>query len=138
MRSVCCSRRSSSVGGVSSSTSMDSQSVVGVQVPPNYGTDYANRFAGLYAKVAKAHKAANPGHAVVLAGYDDEVAYLSDTAFEELQTTTLASLRQARHAHHVVFSLAGHMYAATDGTEAFDPFKAAPAAISSTICIGRD
>ena len=29
-----------------------------------------------------------PGHAVVLAGYDDDVAYLSDTAFEELQTTT--------------------------------------------------
>ena len=28
-----------------------------------------------------------PGHAVVLAGYDDEVAYLSDTGFEELQTT---------------------------------------------------
>ena len=33
-----------------------------------------------------------PGHAVVLAGYDDEVAYLSDTAFEELQTTRLENL----------------------------------------------
>jgi acyl-CoA thioesterase-1 len=32
--------------------------LVGVQVPPNYGTDYANRFAGLYEKVAKARKAA--------------------------------------------------------------------------------
>ena len=27
--------------------------LVGIQVPPNYGGDYANRFAGLYQKVAK-------------------------------------------------------------------------------------
>src|SRR4051794_26710830 len=39
-----------------------------------------------------------PGHAVVLAGYDDELAWLSDTAFEDLQTTSLDSLREARHA----------------------------------------
>jgi acyl-CoA thioesterase-1 len=32
--------------------------LVGMQVPPNYGSDYANRFAGLFDKVAKAHKAA--------------------------------------------------------------------------------
>jgi acyl-CoA thioesterase-1 len=32
--------------------------LVGMQVPPNYGTDYANKFAGLFEKVAKAHKAA--------------------------------------------------------------------------------
>jgi acyl-CoA thioesterase-1 len=31
--------------------------LVGMQVPPNYGTDYANRFAGLFAKVARQHKA---------------------------------------------------------------------------------
>jgi acyl-CoA thioesterase-1 len=31
--------------------------LVGMQVPPNYGTDYANRFAGLFAKVAKQYKA---------------------------------------------------------------------------------
>jgi acyl-CoA thioesterase-1 len=30
--------------------------LVGIQVPPNYGTDYANRFAGLYQSVAKSHK----------------------------------------------------------------------------------
>jgi acyl-CoA thioesterase-1 len=30
--------------------------LVGVQVPPNYGSDYANRFAGLYEKVGKATK----------------------------------------------------------------------------------
>jgi acyl-CoA thioesterase I len=32
--------------------------LVGMQVPPNYGADYTNRFSGLYAKVAQAHKAA--------------------------------------------------------------------------------
>jgi acyl-CoA thioesterase I len=32
--------------------------LVGMQVPPNYGTDYADRFAGMFAAVAKAHKAA--------------------------------------------------------------------------------
>lgn len=31
--------------------------LVGMQVPPNYGTDYANRFTGLFAQVAKKHKA---------------------------------------------------------------------------------
>jgi acyl-CoA thioesterase-1 len=30
--------------------------LVGMQVPPNYGSDYANRFAGLFAKVAKQYK----------------------------------------------------------------------------------
>ncbi|MDB5873891.1 MAG: arylesterase [Ramlibacter sp.] len=32
--------------------------LVGIQVPPNYGSDYANRFAGLFEVVAKANKAA--------------------------------------------------------------------------------
>ena len=32
--------------------------LVGMQVPPNYGADYSNRFTALFAKVAKAHKAA--------------------------------------------------------------------------------
>lgn len=32
--------------------------LVGMQVPPNYGTDYANRFAGLFTTVAQARKAA--------------------------------------------------------------------------------
>ena len=38
-----------------------------------------------------------PGHAVILAGYDGEVAYLSDTGFEDLQTTKLEHLAEARH-----------------------------------------
>lgn len=32
--------------------------LVGMQVPPNYGTDYANRFAGLFTTVAQAKKVA--------------------------------------------------------------------------------
>ena len=32
--------------------------LVGMQVPPNYGSDYANRFSGLFTKVARQHKAA--------------------------------------------------------------------------------
>ena len=32
--------------------------LVGMQVPPNYGTDYARRFAPLFATIAKAHEAA--------------------------------------------------------------------------------
>ena len=70
-----------------------------------------------------------PGHAVVLAGYDSEVAYLSDTGFEELQTTSLESLRQARHGEHPVFPLDGHMFAVPDGAELGDLSAAAPTAI---------
>ena len=32
--------------------------LVGMQVPPNYGQDYANRFAALYGTTAKTHKTA--------------------------------------------------------------------------------
>jgi acyl-CoA thioesterase-1 len=32
--------------------------LAGMQVPPNYGTDYSKRFAGLFESVAKKHKAA--------------------------------------------------------------------------------
>jgi acyl-CoA thioesterase-1 len=32
--------------------------LVGIQVPPNYGSDYANRFTGVYDKVARKHKIA--------------------------------------------------------------------------------
>ena len=33
--------------------------LVGIQVPPNYGTDYANRFVGLYQSVAKSQGVAD-------------------------------------------------------------------------------
>jgi butirosin biosynthesis protein H-like/uncharacterized protein DUF4872 len=51
-----------------------------------------------------------PGHAVVLAGYDEEVAYLSDTGFEELQRTRLENLERARHSEHPAYPLSGHMF----------------------------
>ncbi len=70
-----------------------------------------------------------PGHAVVLAGYDDEVAYLSDTAFEELQTTRLENLKRARHAQLPVFPLAGHMLHVPDSEPIGDLRGAIPAAI---------
>lgn len=70
-----------------------------------------------------------PGHAVVLAGYDDQVAYLSDTGFEELQTTQLAHLAEARHGRHPVFPLDGHMFSVPDPEALVDPSFAAPTAI---------
>jgi hypothetical protein len=51
-----------------------------------------------------------PGHAVVLAGYDGEVAQLSDTGFEELQATRLENLARARHSGHPAYPLEGHMF----------------------------
>jgi hypothetical protein len=70
-----------------------------------------------------------PGHAVVLAGYDDDLVYLSDTGFEELQVCKIESLREARHGNHPAFPLKGHMFTVPDGIEADDLRSAAPAAI---------
>jgi hypothetical protein len=58
-----------------------------------------------------------PGHAVVLAGYDDELAWLSDTAFEDLQTTSLESLKEARHSQQPIFPLDGHSIDLPEGVE---------------------
>jgi hypothetical protein len=74
-----------------------------------------------------------PGHAVVLAGYDDEVAYLSDTAFEELQTTRLENLRRARHAQLPVFPLAGHLFHVPEGERPTELGEAIPEAIERAI-----
>ncbi len=71
-----------------------------------------------------------PGHAVVLAGYDDEFAHLSDTAFEELQTTTrLEDLDKARHSQHPAYPLAGHMFTAAGEIDGERLREAIPAAI---------
>jgi len=51
-----------------------------------------------------------PGHAVVLAGYDEEFAHLSDTGFERLQATRLENLARARHSGHPAYPLEGHMF----------------------------
>jgi hypothetical protein len=58
-----------------------------------------------------------PGHAVVLAGYDDEYAWLSDTAFEDLQTTSVESLKEARHSKQPIFPLDGHAIDLPEGIE---------------------
>ena len=76
-----------------------------------------------------------PGHAVVLAGYDSQDAWLSDTGFEELQSTKLEHLAEARHSQHPAFPLSGQMIDVEpngDGA-AVDPERlkeAAPAAIA--------
>jgi hypothetical protein len=57
-----------------------------------------------------------PGHAVVLAGYDEELAWVSDTSFEDLQTTSLEGLREARHSQQPVFPLEGHAIDLPKGT----------------------
>ncbi|HEY5708157.1 MAG TPA: BtrH N-terminal domain-containing protein [Solirubrobacterales bacterium] len=71
-----------------------------------------------------------PGHAVVLAGYDEEFAHLSDTGFEELQKTTrLEDLDRARHSSHPAYPLAGHMFTASGSVSQEQLRAAIPAAI---------
>ncbi len=69
-----------------------------------------------------------PGHAVVLAGYDAENAFLSDTGFEDLQTTRIENLAIARHGSHPAYPLAGHMFTVTAGGG--DLREAIPAAVA--------
>lgn len=71
-----------------------------------------------------------PGHAVVLAGYDEEVAHLADTGFEELQTTRLENLARARHSGHPAFRLEGHMFTVAESVEPEQLEAAVPAAIA--------
>lgn len=71
-----------------------------------------------------------PGHAVVIAGYDEEVAYLSDTGFEELQTTRLENLARARHSGHPAYPLEGHMFTVAGEVDEERLRAAVPAAIA--------
>jgi hypothetical protein len=71
-----------------------------------------------------------PGHAVVLAGYDAAVAYLSDTSFDELQTTRLDNLARARHEKQPVMPLDGQMFTIPEGAEPGDVRAAAAEAIA--------
>jgi hypothetical protein len=70
-----------------------------------------------------------PGHAVVLAGYDEEDAHLSDTGFEQLQTTKLVHLDRARHSEHPAYPLSGHMFTVTGEVSPARLDAAIPAAI---------
>jgi len=74
-----------------------------------------------------------PGHAVVLAGYDDEVAHLSDTAFEELQTTRLENLARARHSGHPAYPLEGHMFTVAEAIDREALIAAVPRAIERAV-----
>jgi Butirosin biosynthesis protein H, N-terminal/Domain of unknown function (DUF4872) len=70
-----------------------------------------------------------PGHAVVLAGYDGDAAYLSDTGFEELQATRLENLDRARHSDHPAYPLAGHMFTVAGEVAGERLLEAIPAAV---------
>jgi hypothetical protein len=70
-----------------------------------------------------------PGHAVVLAGYDEEVAHLSDTGFEELQRTRLENLARARHSGHPAYPLEGHMFTVAGDVDREALLAAVPEAI---------
>jgi len=71
-----------------------------------------------------------PGHAVVLAGYDEEVAQLSDTGFAELQTTRLENLDKARHSGHPAYPLEGHMFTVGAAVDRAELEAAIPRAIA--------
>jgi hypothetical protein len=71
-----------------------------------------------------------PGHAVVLAGYDEEVAQLADTGFEELQTTRLENLARARHSGHPAYPLEGHMFTVGEAIDREQLEAAVPRAIA--------
>lgn len=70
-----------------------------------------------------------PGHAVVLAGYDEEFVYLSDTGFEQLQRTRVENLAKARHSDHPAFALDGHMFTIEAELDRERLLAAVPAAI---------
>src|SRR3954465_8715373 len=74
-----------------------------------------------------------PGHAVVLAGYDEEVAHLSDTAFEELQSTRLENLARARHSGHPAYPLEGHMFTVGGEVDRVALEAAVPRAIARAV-----
>ncbi|HEX2708138.1 MAG TPA: BtrH N-terminal domain-containing protein [Solirubrobacterales bacterium] len=74
-----------------------------------------------------------PGHAVVLAGYDEEVALLSDTGFEELQKTRLDHLERARHSDHPAYPLEGHMFTVSETVEPAQLEAAIPGAIERAV-----
>src|SRR3954451_19375348 len=74
-----------------------------------------------------------PGHAVVLAGYDEEVAHLSDTGFEELQTTRLENLARARHSAPPAYPLEGHLFTVDEAIDREQLEAAVPRAIERAV-----
>ncbi len=50
--------------------------LIGMRIPPNYGRDYAQRFAGIYAQLAREEKVALVPF--LLAGFADDLSYFQD------------------------------------------------------------
>ncbi len=71
-----------------------------------------------------------PGHAVVLAGYDETEALLSDTGFEELQRAGLDNLGRARFSRHPVYPLQGHLFTVAGEVDRDSLLAAIPAAVA--------
>ena len=70
-----------------------------------------------------------PGHAVVLAGYDETEALLSDTGFEELQRAGLENLSRARFSGHPVYPLNGHLFTVAGEVDRDSLLAAVPGAV---------
>jgi Butirosin biosynthesis protein H, N-terminal/Domain of unknown function (DUF4872) len=71
-----------------------------------------------------------PGHAVILAGYDESHALLSDTGFEELQRAGLENLGRARFNRHPVYPLKGHLFTVAGNLDRESLLAAVPGAVS--------
>ncbi len=70
-----------------------------------------------------------PGHAVVLAGYDEEEALLSDTGFEDLQRAGLENLSRARFSRHPAYPLQGHLFTVAGDIDRDSLLAAVPGAV---------
>jgi hypothetical protein len=70
-----------------------------------------------------------PGHAVVLAGYDEDDALLSDTGFEELQRAGLENLARARFSRHPAYPLEGHLFTVAGDVDRDSLLAAVPRAV---------
>jgi hypothetical protein len=70
-----------------------------------------------------------PGHAVVLAGYDEDQALLSDTGFEELQRAGLENLARARFSRHPIYPLEGHLFTVAGDVDRDSLLASVPGAV---------
>ena len=66
---------------------------------------------------------------MVLAGYDETEALLSDTGFEELQRAGLENLARARFSRHPVYPLQGHLFTVAGEVDRDSLLAAIPGAV---------
>lgn len=74
-----------------------------------------------------------PGHAIVLAGYDSERAYIADTDFDGLVSISLGSLSNARHSQAPPFPLTGEMVTVPDESKLAQFHEKSPEHIDKAI-----